>query len=105
MNETFQQPGRWHDVILTPTRRPANEPLSHMMSFTLKGLQSASVYEAIVQAKNRYGWNEVKYPKVLAPHTMMPFGQIYGINYCLTISPFETCLASVLIPLKINYFL
>lgn len=29
------------------------------MSFTLRGLQSGSVYEAIVQAKNRYGWNEV----------------------------------------------
>lgn len=59
MNETFQQPGRWHDVVLTPTTRPLNEPLSHIMSFTLKGLQSGSVYEAIVQAKNRFGWNEV----------------------------------------------
>ncbi|KAL7016844.1 hypothetical protein ACKWTF_010160 [Chironomus riparius] len=59
MNETFQQPARWHDVILTPSSRPANEPLTHAMSFTLRGLQSGSVYEAIVQAKNRYGWNEV----------------------------------------------
>lgn len=46
-------------VILTPSSRPANEPLTHAMSFTLRGLQSGSVYEAIVQAKNRYGWNEV----------------------------------------------
>ncbi|KAG5673018.1 hypothetical protein PVAND_003096 [Polypedilum vanderplanki] len=59
MNETFQQPARWHDVILTPSSRPPNEPLTHAMSFTLRGLQSGSVYEAIVQAKNRYGWNEV----------------------------------------------
>ncbi|CAO1431923.1 unnamed protein product [Diamesa tonsa] len=59
MNETFQQPGRWHDVILTPSARPQNEPLTHAMSFTLRGLQSGSVYEAIVQAKNRFGWNEV----------------------------------------------
>lgn len=96
MNETFQQPARWHDgewslekkfekankkfslpphprprlltlfplfsfplVILTPPTRPAVEPLTHAMSFTLRGLQSGSVYEAIVQAKNRYGWNEV----------------------------------------------
>lgn len=59
VNETFQQPGRWHDVILTPTPRPVGEPLSHIMSFTLKRLESGSVYEAIVQAKNRYGWNEV----------------------------------------------
>lgn len=48
-------------VILTPSVRPANEPLTHAMSFTLKNLQSGSVYEAIVQAKNRYGWNEVSF--------------------------------------------
>lgn len=59
MNETFQQPGRWHDVILTPAPRASSEPLSHVMSFTLKALLPGSVYEAIVQAKNRYGWNEV----------------------------------------------
>ncbi|XP_052863574.1 limbic system-associated membrane protein [Anopheles cruzii] len=59
MNETFQQPGRWHDVILTPAPRPPSEPLTHVMAFTLRGLQHSSVYEAIVQAKNRYGWNEV----------------------------------------------
>jgi hypothetical protein len=46
-------------VVLTPSSRPPNEPLTHAMSFTLRGLQSGSVYEAIVQAKNRYGWNEV----------------------------------------------
>ncbi|XP_063706931.1 protein amalgam [Culicoides brevitarsis] len=59
MNETFQQPGRWHDVILTPTPRASSEPLTHFMFYTLKGLQPSAVYEAIVQAKNRYGWNEV----------------------------------------------
>lgn len=59
MNETFQQPGRWHDVILTPTPRASTEPLTHFMFYTLKGLHPSSVYEAIVQAKNRYGWNEV----------------------------------------------
>jgi hypothetical protein len=45
--------------MLTPSSRPVNEPLTHAMSFTLRGLNSGSVYEAIVQAKNRYGWNEV----------------------------------------------
>lgn len=59
MNETYQQPGRWHDVILTPAPRASSEPLSHVMSFKLKDLLPGSVYEAIVQAKNRYGWNEV----------------------------------------------
>lgn len=61
MNETFQQPGRWHDVILTPTPRASSEPLTHFMFYTLKGLQPSAVYEAIVQAKNRYGWNEVSF--------------------------------------------
>lgn len=59
MNETFQQPGRWHDVILTPAPRAGTEPPTHPMAYTLKSLQPGSVYEAIVQAKNRYGWNEV----------------------------------------------
>lgn len=61
MNETFQQPGRWHDVILTPTPRASSEPLTHFMFYTLKGLQPSAVYESIVQAKNRYGWNEVSF--------------------------------------------
>lgn len=60
MNESYQQPGRWHDVILTPAQRKASaEPSEHIMSFHLHGLQASSVYEAIVQAKNRFGWNEV----------------------------------------------
>lgn len=59
MNETFQQPGRWHDIVLTPiTRSP---PPTHVMAFTLRDLQSASTYEAIIQAKNRFGWNEVSF--------------------------------------------
>lgn len=29
------------------------------MSHVIRGLEGNSVYEAIVQAKNRYGWNEV----------------------------------------------
>ncbi|XP_033165513.1 MAM domain-containing glycosylphosphatidylinositol anchor protein 1 isoform X1 [Drosophila mauritiana] len=59
MNETYQQPGRWHDFILTPEHRPASEPLTHIMSYTIKNLHPGGYYEAIVQAKNRYGWNEV----------------------------------------------
>ncbi|SPP83016.1 neuronal growth regulator 1 isoform X1 [Drosophila guanche] len=59
MNDTFQQPGRWHDFILTPEHRPASEPLTHIMSYTIKNLYPGAYYEAIVQAKNRYGWNEV----------------------------------------------
>lgn len=59
MNDTFQHPGRWHDFILTPEHRPASEPLTHIMSYTIKNLVPGAYYEAIVQAKNRYGWNEV----------------------------------------------
>ncbi|KAH8292493.1 hypothetical protein KR054_010763 [Drosophila jambulina] len=59
MNDSFQQPGRWHDFILTPEHRPASEPLTHIMSYTIKNLHPGAYYEAIVQAKNRYGWNEV----------------------------------------------
>ncbi|VVC95567.1 unnamed protein product, partial [Leptidea sinapis] len=57
INESFQQPGRWHDVVI-----PAPEPtgsLTHRVTHELRGLESGAVYEAIVQAKNRYGWNEV----------------------------------------------
>ena len=59
MNDSFQQPGRWHDFILTPEHRPVSEPLTHIMSYTIKNLHPGAYYEAIVQAKNRYGWNEV----------------------------------------------
>ncbi|KAG6463455.1 igLON family member 5 [Manduca sexta] len=57
MNETFQQPGRWHDVVLPPPE--SRGALTHRVAHELRGLQPAAVYEAIVQAKNRYGWNEV----------------------------------------------
>lgn len=56
MNDTFQHPGNWHDIILKPSN---GETFSHIMSYNIHGLDAASVYEAIVQAKNRYGWNEV----------------------------------------------
>ncbi|KOB69778.1 Uncharacterized protein OBRU01_03459, partial [Operophtera brumata] len=56
INESFQQPGRWHDVVLAaPAATPA---LAHRVAHELHGLQPGAVYEAIVQAKNRYGWNE-----------------------------------------------
>ncbi|GBP46281.1 Lachesin [Eumeta japonica] len=57
INESFQQPGRWHDVVI-PAPRPAGA-LTHRVTHELKPLEAGAVYEAIVQAKNRYGWNEV----------------------------------------------
>ena len=56
MNESYQHPGKWHDVILQP---PSSETFSHIMSYNIRGLDYGTVFEAIVQAKNRYGWNEV----------------------------------------------
>ncbi|KAH9640344.1 hypothetical protein HF086_001696 [Spodoptera exigua] len=56
INESFQQPGRWHDVVI-PAPEPAGS-LTHRVTHELRGLQPGAVYEAIVQAKNRYGWNE-----------------------------------------------
>lgn len=60
MNETYQHPGKWQDILLIPTliRSSGNH---YIMSHVIRGLDQNSVYEAIVQAKNRYGWNEVMY--------------------------------------------
>ncbi|CAO1426341.1 unnamed protein product [Diamesa serratosioi] len=58
MNETYQQPGRWHEIVLTPPHS-RSDSAHHLMTYTIKGLENNSVYEAIVQAKNQYGWNEV----------------------------------------------
>lgn len=60
MNETYQHPGRWHDVLLVPSLVRVDS--SHfVMSHMIKGLAHNSVYEAMVQARNIYGWNEVTY--------------------------------------------
>lgn len=56
INETYQHPGKWHDVVLQPGKE---ETFSHAMSHNIRGLEPGSVFEAIVQAKNRYGWNQV----------------------------------------------
>ncbi|RZF46093.1 hypothetical protein LSTR_LSTR004806 [Laodelphax striatellus] len=56
MNETYQQPGKWHDVPLQPVNTGS---FSHAMSYNIRHLHANSVYEEIIQAKNRYGWNEV----------------------------------------------
>lgn len=56
MNDTHQQPGQWHDVMLTVHN---GDSFSHLMSYNIRNLEPGATYEAIVQAKNRYGWNEV----------------------------------------------
>lgn len=58
MNETYQKPGKWNELILYPS--VTRHDLNHfVMSYIIKQLEHSSVYEVMVQAKNRYGWNEV----------------------------------------------
>lgn len=58
INDSYSHPGKWQDVTLVPTmtRSEANQ---FVMSHIVRGLERNSVYEAIIHAKNRYGWNEV----------------------------------------------
>lgn len=58
INDSYQHPGKWQDVTLVPTvtRSAANQ---FVMSHIVRGLERSSVYEAVIHAKNRYGWNEV----------------------------------------------
>ncbi|CAO1437052.1 unnamed protein product [Diamesa hyperborea] len=60
INETYQHPGKWHDLILYPsvTRYDARH---FVMSYIIKSLEHNSIYEVMVQARNSYGWNELKY--------------------------------------------
>lgn len=74
MNDTHQNHGKWHDVMLQPTN---GETFSHLMSYNIRGLDAASVYEAIVQAKNRYGWSEVT--DAYKFYTRGPGQEIYGM--------------------------
>uniref|UniRef100_A0A1B6CBY1 Ig-like domain-containing protein n=2 Tax=Clastoptera arizonana TaxID=38151 RepID=A0A1B6CBY1_9HEMI len=48
--------GDWNDVILPAM---ASEQFTQQMSYLIKGLEPGVNYEARVQAKNRFGWNEL----------------------------------------------
>lgn len=60
MNETYQHPGKWHENHINPTLIRFDNT-HFIMSHVIKNLEHNAVYEAIVQAKNKYGWNEVIY--------------------------------------------
>lgn len=73
MNDTYQHPGRWHDVILVPNLS-RYDPNHFVMSYMIKKLDHHSVYEAMVQARNFYGWNEVRINKQALSQTFyVPF--------------------------------
>ncbi|XP_049963885.1 lachesin-like isoform X1 [Schistocerca serialis cubense] len=57
VNDTYNQPDKWHDISLRPPQD--SDTFTHVMSYNIRGLSHGSMFEAIVQAKNRYGWNEV----------------------------------------------
>ena len=59
MNETYQKPGKWNEQILYPSAL-RHDSRHFVMSYFIKQLEHNSVYEVMVQAKNRYGWNEVR---------------------------------------------
>ncbi|XP_029404263.1 limbic system-associated membrane protein [Bactrocera dorsalis] len=58
MNETYQHPGKWHENHINPTLIRFDNT-HFIMSHVIKNLEHNAVYEAIVQAKNKYGWNEI----------------------------------------------
>nr|CAD7203707.1 unnamed protein product [Timema douglasi] len=97
MNETYQKPGKWHDVILQPQN---GETFTHVMSYNIRGLDHGSVFEAIIQAKNRYGWNEVSdlyqfYTRGAEPE-MEDMELIASSDTNLSSLPCRTALAAIL---------
>lgn len=59
MNETYQKPGKWDELILYPSVS-RYDSRHFVMSYIIKQLEHNSVYEVMVQARNRFGWNEVR---------------------------------------------
>ncbi|CAG9807795.1 unnamed protein product [Chironomus riparius] len=58
INETYQRPGNWNELVLYPSVS-RYDSRHFVMSYIITKLEHNSVYEVMVQAKNRYGWNEV----------------------------------------------
>ncbi|KAG5671483.1 hypothetical protein PVAND_001677 [Polypedilum vanderplanki] len=58
INETYQRPGNWNELVLYPSVS-RHDSRHFVMSYIITKLEHNSVYEVMVQAKNRYGWNEV----------------------------------------------
>lgn len=59
MNETYQKPGKWDELILYPSVS-RYDSRHFVMSYIIKQLEHNSVYEVMVQGRNRFGWNEVR---------------------------------------------
>lgn len=89
MNETYQKPGKWNELILYPsvTRHDSRH---FVMSYIIKQLEHNSVYEVMVQAKNRYGWNEVKFSSQLTQNLRQKF-LLLSLSVCATIHENDLC--------------
>lgn len=60
INDSHQQLGTWEEVGFTPRPRTLSSPLTqHYVSYNIKGLQPAAVFQVHVQARNRYGWGDL----------------------------------------------
>lgn len=56
INDSYQRPDIWHEVKVKPSKI---ESISKVMSHNICGLEPSSVFQALVQVRNRYGWSEV----------------------------------------------
>ncbi|KAG8325284.1 hypothetical protein J6590_071538 [Homalodisca vitripennis] len=57
INDSHQQLGTWKEVSFKPAWRISSS--QHFLSYNIRGLQSAAVFQVHVQASNRYGWGEL----------------------------------------------
>lgn len=107
MNETYQHPGKWHDTILIPqlTRSSGNH---FIMSHVIHGLEPNSVYEAIVQAKNRYGWNEVRCHSVYTIYQLLTIRSVsssrisHNITYSIILYSIEAAMGCLFSSIMYN---
>ncbi|CAO1425000.1 unnamed protein product [Diamesa hyperborea] len=83
MNETYQHPGKWHDIILHPSVQRFDSR-HFVMSYIIIALDHNSVYEVMVQAKNSYGWNEIS-----------DIHQFYTRSYEISMEDLEYVMSSI----------
>jgi hypothetical protein len=65
INETYQKPSKWDELIPSPSRVSRYDARHFVMSYIIKYLEHNSVYEVMVQARNQFGWNEVNQKEMI----------------------------------------
>ena len=56
-NESVATPGQWVEMLVKPDKGSSNQRFKHRKSLTLPKLRPKTQYEAMVKAKNKFGWN------------------------------------------------